>query len=115
MVLTGNSAATYEEAWTAAEKAVASGITAATAMEAKINALNGAQSALEMFGARLTLGRWAVLWPRVVRETIATTLHELDVRMAALPVHVAAQAFLTALRELQDLESWMASALGQLA
>ena len=112
---TGNSTATYEEAWTAAEKAVASGVTAATAMEAKINALNGAQSALEMFGARLTLGRWAVLWPRVVREIIATTLHELDVRMAALPVRVAAQAILTALRELQDLESWMASALGQLA
>ena len=44
---TGNSTATYEEAWTAAEKAVASGVTAATAMEAKINALNGAQSALE--------------------------------------------------------------------
>ena len=56
-----------------------------------------------------------MLWPRVVREIIATTLHELDVRRPARPVHVAAQAFLTVLRELQDLESWMASALGQLA
>ena len=69
----------------------------------------------KVFGARLTLGWWTVLWPRVVREIIATTLHELDVRRPALPVHVAAQAILTVLRELQDLESWMASALGQLA